>query len=252
MIHKDTVGAIDLSGPKEITGDLTSTGATLLEGLTSSSLETIGGDFTLTNLIKLNRLSFTSLESVKTLNWQTLRALDFAELGPLKKADEVSISDTTLKTLDDIQLDTVNKMNINNNDRLTMFTSKLGSLKDNLNIQSNGLNLDVNFPNLAWIANMTIANVTKFSVPSLKVVNGSARFDANFFKSFTAPNLTHTETGDISFVGNGDLANLTFPVLKTIGGGLIIANNTELEEIEAFKKLETVRGAIKFRGSFDA
>lgn len=251
MIDSAAAGAIDLSGPKEITGDLTVKNATQLETLSSSSIETIGGKFTLERLEKLHNVNFASLESAGAIDFRSVPLLGTVQFGPLTKADEVTISDSAIETLDAIQLTTVKKMDLNNNRNIRIFTSKLGSLSDNLNIQANGIGLDVSLPSLAWIANMTIANVTKFSAPALKVVNGSARFDSNYFTTFTAPNLTHTESGDISFVGNGKLTNLTFPKLTAIGGGLLIANNTELEELDAFKNLETVGGAIKLRGSFD-
>ncbi|KAL2260712.1 hypothetical protein VTK26DRAFT_5211 [Humicola hyalothermophila] len=251
VIDSDAAGTIELSGPREITGDLTVKNASHLETLRSSSIETIGGRFTLERLERILTVDFNSLESARAIDFRSVPILRNVEFGPLTEADEVTISDTSIETLDTIQLSTVKKMDLNNNRNIRVFSSNLGSLSDNLNIQANGIGLDVSLPKLTWIANMTIANVTKFSVPSLKVVNGSARFDSNYFESFTAPNLTHTESGDISFVGNGKLTNLTFPRLTAIGGGLLVANNTELEDLVAFKHLETVGGAIKLRGSFE-
>lgn len=251
VVDSDASGTIELSGPREITGDLTVNNATQLETLRSSSLQTIGGRFTVERSERILTIDFNSLKSVQAIDFRSVPLLRNVEFGPLTQADEVTISDSSIETLDTIQLSTVKKMDLNNNKNIRVFSSNLGSLSDNLNIQANGIGLDVSLPRLAWIANMTIANVTKFSVPSLKVVNGSARFDSNYFESFTAPNLTHTESGDISFVGNGKLTNLTFPRLTDIGGGLLVANNTELEELTAFKNLETVGGAIKLRGSFE-
>jgi hypothetical protein len=218
--------------------------------LQSSSLETIGGEFKMNNVTKLISLDFSELESVGSLSWTSVTNLQTATFGPLTKADQVIISDTFLNTLEGIDLSTVRLLDINNNRRLSTFTSKLGSLSENLNIQANGLSLNVSLPNLIWIANMTIANVTDFQVPSLEIVNGSARFDSNYFSTFSAPNLTETSSGDISFVGNSNLDNLTFPVLTKIGGGLLIANNTALEKMTAFPELESVGGAVKLRGSF--
>ncbi len=241
---------LDLSGFKAVTGDLSVLNNGVLETLVSSTLTTVGGAFTMNNVTKLNTLNFASLTSVGSLKWQSVTNLNAVTLGPLTKADEVTISDTFLDTLTGIDLTTVRTLDINNNRRLKTFASKLGSLSDNLNIQANGIGLDISLPSLIWIANMTIANVTKFSVPSLKVVNGSARFDSNYFESFSAPNLTHTESGDISFVGNGALINMTFPKLTAIGGGLLIANNTGLDQVTFFPKLTDVGGAVKLRGNF--
>jgi len=249
-IGTDAGSNIDLSGPQEITGDFSVLNNGVLENFSSSSLRTVGGAFTMNNVTKLSTLTFSSLTSVRALAWQSVTNLNAVTLGPLSKADEVTISDTFLDTLTGLNLTTVKKLDINNNRRLKKFTTQLENLGDNLNIQANGIGLDIDLPNLAWIANMTIANVTKFAVPSLQVVNGSMRFDSNYFETFNAPNLTHTESGDISFVGNGALNNMTFPKLTSIGGGLLIANNTGLDKVTYFSKLTDVGGAIKLRGNF--
>ncbi|KAK3307919.1 uncharacterized protein B0T15DRAFT_89740 [Chaetomium strumarium] len=245
-----TAGDINLDGPKEITGDFKVLNNGAISQISSSSLEKVGGAFTMTNVTKLNTINFSSLTSVQSLSWQSLTGINSVTLGPLREADSVIISDTFLNNLDAFNLSTVKVLNLNNNRRLVKISNSLKSLSDFLNIQANGLNLEVEFPDLIWIANMTVANVTKFSIPSLKVVNGSARFDSNFFTSFSAPNLTKTESGDISFVGNAKLQNMTFPKLTAIGGGLLVANNTGLDKIDAFNKLETVGGAVKLRGNF--
>ncbi|KAK4121327.1 hypothetical protein N657DRAFT_577959 [Parathielavia appendiculata] len=250
VIGTDTGARIDISGPKEITGSLEVLDNGVLETLTSSDLEKIGGAFTMRNVTLLTALDFSKLTQVQSLNWQSLNRIATLRLGPISQAEEVTISDTFLDKLDGIDLESVRKLDINNNMRLQKFTTQLKDLSDSLNIQANGIGLNVSFPNLVWIANMTIANVTDFSVPSLEVVNGSARFDSNYFESFSAPNLTHTESGDISFVGNGELKNMTFPKLTTIGGGLLIANNTGLDKVDFFPELQTVGGAVKLRGNF--
>jgi hypothetical protein len=253
VLTNTTGAAVDLSGPEEITGDLTVINHETLQSLSSSSLEKIGGAFRLNNVQILRDVQFPELKEVKELSILSAPTLGSLNFGPLTKADQVTISDTVLTHLDAVDVATLTKLDINNNRRLEKFATQLKSLSDVMNIHANGiggLGLSVNMPNLVWIANMTIANVTEFDVPSLKVVNGSARFDFNFFESFSAPNLTHTEDGDISFVGNGALTNMTFPKLTGVGGGLTIANNTGLDRVTFFPKLETVVGAIKLRGNF--
>jgi hypothetical protein len=249
VLGTQTGSSIDLSGPQEITGDLSVLDNGDLENFQSSSLKTVGGTFTMRNVTKLNTLSFSRLTSVRALAWQSVTNLNSVTLGPLSQADEVTISDTFLDALTGINLTSVNKLDINNNRRLKKFSTQLENMGD-LYIQANGIGLDIDLPNLVWASNLTIANVTKFAVPSLKVVNGSARFDSNYFESFNAPNLTHTESADISFVGNAALKNMTFPKLTSIGGGLLIANNTGLDKVTFFPKLTDVGGAIKLRGNF--
>lgn len=252
VIGPDTGDTIDLSGPGQIDGDLTMTSNGRIVSLSSTSLNSISGTFKLQNITILSTLSFPALQSVGAISFQSLPALDELSFGTpgITEAKSVIISDTHLNSLDGIDLETTSLVDINNNGRLTEFNTQLGNLSDNLNIQANGKDLKVTMPNLIWIANMTIANVTEFSVPSLEHVNGSMRFDSNYFESFTAPNLTSTGQ-DISFVSNSELTNISIPILESVGGGLTIANNTGLEKIN-LPKLETVGGAVKFRGNFSS
>lgn len=246
--------AIDISGPGEITGALRILNNGIIESFTSSDLTKIGGEFRVQNVTKLSGLSLAKLTSAKTVSWQSLTSLEAPVLGPLGTTSELTVADTAIKTLDAFDIRTAEKIDINNNKRMTAITSKLNNLGISMVLNSNGLErtgIPVELPNLVWIANMTISNVSAFAVPSLRIVNGSARFDSNFFKSFSAPNLTATQSGDISFVGNAQLTNLTFPKLESVGGGLTIANNTALDKIDGFPKLTFVGGAVKLRGSFD-
>lgn len=245
--------SIDLSGDlTEIGGDLIVDSNALLSDFSSTSLETIGGSFTLKNLTALSTLSFSRLSEVGSIDWATLTLLPELNFGTpgITKAKSVVIADTFIETIDGINVQSLTDMNLNNNKRLTKFSTSIKSLSNVLNVQANGLNLELEMPNLEWIANLTIANVTTFSAPSLKTVNGSMRFDSNYFESFSAPNLTEVQDGDISFVSNPQLTNLSFPSLERIGGGLTVANNTALEQVDSFKSLERVGGAVAFRGSF--
>ncbi|KAH9900112.1 hypothetical protein F4778DRAFT_740133 [Xylariomycetidae sp. FL2044] len=206
----------------------------------------------MTNVTKVSSLSFPALGEVGSIDWATLNALPEPTFGTpgITKAKSVTIADTFIENIDGINVDSLTDMNINNNRRLTKFSTSIKSLSNLLQVQANGLNLTMEMPNLEWIANMTIANVTSFSVPSLHTVNGSMRFDSNYFETFNAANLTQISEGDLSFVSNSDLTNITIPNLESVGGGFTIANNTALSAIDGFGALKTVGGAVKLRGSF--
>lgn len=252
VIAPQTGATIDISGPSQITGDLILLDNGEIQSFRADDLATIGGTWEMKNVTALSSLIFPSITKVNKLDWQTLNALDQLSFTTgITQAEEVTISDTFLSSLAGIDLATVKKMRIDNNRRLTSFVTQLRTLSDELRIQANGQKLEVSMPNLTWIANMIIANVTKFSVPSLATVNNSAKFDFNYFTDFVAPNLTRTQSGDLSFVGNANLKNISLPRLSTIGGGLLIANNTELSELNGLPALKTIGGAVKLRGSFD-
>jgi hypothetical protein len=246
--------SIDLSGSlQEIGGSLIVKNNGLLQTLSSTSLKTIGDAFALNNVTSLTSLMFPALGEVGSIDWSTLSALPEPTFGTpgITKAKSVTIADTFCENLDGINVQQVTDMNINNNKRLSKFSTSIKTLSNALYINANGLNLTMEMPNLEWIANMTIANVSSFSVPSLKAVNGSMRFDSNYFTNFIAANLTSIQDGDLSFVSNPQLANISLPLLKKIGGGLTIANNTILTKVDGLNSLQNVGGAILMRGSFD-
>ncbi|KAJ8125554.1 hypothetical protein O1611_g8085 [Lasiodiplodia mahajangana] len=245
---------IDLSGKlTEIKGKLTVKNNGLLQSLTSSSLETIGGAFQLNNVTSLYSLVFPELSEVGSIDWTTLSSLSEPTFGNpgVTKAQSVVVADTSVSNLDGINVQELTDMNINNNRRLSKFSTSIKTLSNALYVNANALNMTMEMPNLEWIANMTIANVSTFSVPSLKAVNGSMRFDSNYFTEFIAANLTEIHDGDLSFVSNPQLQNISIPLLTRVGGGVTIANNTDLEKIDGLGSLEDVGGAIKMRGSFD-
>lgn len=250
LIGTAASGTIDISGPQQITGDLIVENAGALTTLSSSSIGTIGGQFLLNNLTILSTLQFTDLVSVGSISWTALPALpQLTFTAVVKKAASVLITNTFLSTLDGINLDTVATLDINNNNRLKTFSTQVANITQLLNVASNGMDLDVSFPNLIWAANMTLRNVSSVSLPSLATVNGSLGFYGNYLDSISAPNLTAVTSGSLAMVANSDLANISMPLLKTVGGGVQIANNSALDGI-SFPLLATVGGAIDFSGNF--
>lgn len=251
VIGNQTDATLDFTGIDTIDGDLTLLNNKLVSSLKSTTTTKISGAFHLQNLTTLSTLSFTELTSVGSINFVSLTNIDVLTFtAGIKTASSIVVSDTFLSSLDGVDVVSADTININNNRRLVSYTSSLGNLTNLLNINANGLDLQVSFPELIWIANMTISNVSSFSVPSLKTVNGSMRFDSNFFTSFSAPNLTATTSGDVSFVSNAQLSNITLPQLTTIGGGFLLANNTAQDKVNGFNKLKTVGGAVNMRGNF--
>ncbi|KAI1494963.1 hypothetical protein F5X96DRAFT_335036 [Biscogniauxia mediterranea] len=254
LVSSSAGPTIDISGSLEsIGGSLIVQNNGLIQTLSSDSIKTIGDVFQLKNNTALTSLSFSALSEVGSIDWSTLNALPEINFGTpgITKADSVVIADTFVQTIEGINVQSLTTMNINNNRRITKFSSSIKNLKNELSVQANGLNLTMELPNLEWIANMTIANVTEFSVPSLKTVNGSMRFDSNYFTTFLAPNLTEIQEGDLSFVSNPELTNISLSGLEKVGGGFTIANNTALTKITGFSGLTEVGGAVKVVGSFD-
>lgn len=254
MVSKGAAGILDFSGLNQLNGDLIVADAGFVNGIASETLNAISGTFQLKNNTALNTLSMPSLHTVGSLDWNTLPQLDTLTFGTpgIQTAKSIVIGDTFLSSLKGIDVTSLDNLNINNCHRLQDLTLPLTNLSTELRLSFNGQrnDLKVSLPNLAWIANISASHTSLFEVPALKTVNGSIRFDKNLFTSFNAPNLTSIQTGDISFVSNNELKNLTFPQLTAMGGGLLVANNTKLDEVTSFPKLKTVGGAVKLRGNF--
>jgi hypothetical protein len=255
LISSSASGEIDLNGPEQIKGDLIAENAGALTTLASTSINSIGGAFTLTNLTVLSSLSFSTLTDVGSISWSALPALpqlNFPE--SIGMATSVLITNTFLSTLDGINLQTVDTLDINNNNRLKTFSTQVGNITTSLTIDSNGKDLEVSFPNLIWAANMTFRNISSLSIPSLAVVNGTFGLYENYMSVISAPNLTSVGSvkngvGGLAFVANPNIQNITLPQVATVGGAFQIANNSALSTI-SFPLLSEVGGAIDFSGNF--
>jgi hypothetical protein len=251
VVGEQTDAKLDFSGFTTIDGDFSVLNNKFVTDISSSSIGQITGTFHLQNLTALSNLGFSMLKSVGGINFVSLTAIDTLSFtSGVSQASKVVVSDTFLSSLNGLNMVSLESMDINNNRRLVRWDSKLTSLSGTLIINANGLNLAVALPSLLWINEARISNVSTFEVPALSVVNDSLRFDSNFFRTFAAPNLTHTEDGDVSFVSNPQLTNVSMPLLTSLGGGLLIANNTGLSKVDGFPLLKTVGGAVKFRGNF--
>jgi hypothetical protein len=258
VVGESIVGELALDGPSSISGSLIVSNAPNLTSLSSASIGSIAtskGSFTLSGLTVLSTLKFTGLTNVGSINWAALPALDLLTFPSIvSKANNITITNTFLSTLDGINLMTVGSIDINNNNRLTKFSTQVANITSTANIASNGKNLAVSFPNLIWAGELVFRNVSTVSIPSLAAVNGSLIFDENYFTSIAAPNLTSvgntaTGHGSLAFVANSALTNITIPQLATIGGGAQIANNSALQTI-SFPVLTTVGGAVDLTGNF--
>lgn len=199
-------------------------------------------------LIILDTFSAPSLNEVGSIDWQTLPALQ-SITAKITKAQDVSISDTNLLSLDGINLESANRFEINNNKFLRSVNVQLVNITDILSIEFNKPGVEAIFPNLERARNITFRDAGIIELPSLEIVENSISFVNNSIESLSLPNLT--EVGEsIAWVSNSQLTNISAPVLEDVGGAFQIANNTKLEELDGFPKLKQVGGAIDCAGTF--
>lgn len=253
---KDSNGhqQIQVDKLQKIDGNLTITDSTDLAQVTFSSLKDITGACVFSFLPGLADVNMPALNSVSQMNLTALpllQALNFGSVG-VTKARSILISNTGLGSLDGLNnLETVDALNINNNQALQNVTLKIVSVKTLVEIvDNNGLTtgLNVNFPLLQTAQNMTFRNCSDIKLPALQNVTDDLGFYGNDFESFSAPNFTTCRS--LVFVDNPELTNISFPSAKSANGTFLIANNTKLDKIDGFPNLEVVGGALDFSGNF--
>lgn len=191
--------------------------------------------------------ALTQVGSITLVALPNLNALGFGQT--VTKAGRVRIENTDLRSLDGIDLESTEGMLILNNPRLaTVNVNNIVNATGLINFSANSEKLKIQFPNLERAQNMTFRNATSVDIPSLKKTSGLLGFYSNTFQSLAAPNLT--ETGDLVFVDNSKLGNISLPALETVNGALQIANNTKLDTIDGFDSLALIDGTLDFTGKF--
>ncbi|KAF2184390.1 GPI-anchored cell wall organization protein Ecm33 [Zopfia rhizophila CBS 207.26] len=241
---------ISISGVRELDGDLSVKNNSNLESISADSLETIKGKFELNDVRALNTLSFPKLSTVEEIQWVALPKLQNLEFtAEVKKAATVVISNTQLQSLKGINIETIDKIDINNNPYISDISMQLGNITTSLNLEANNPEVNITFPNLEWAFNMTFRNCSSIDLPSLETLNGSMGLYGNVLSGFAAPNLTKIG-GALALVSNTEMTNLSLPELTEVSQNLQIANNTKLHKIDGLPKLKTIGGALDFNGNF--
>jgi hypothetical protein len=248
-IKTDAAGPIALDGVQVIDGTLSVENNKEIQQISADSLEEITSEFVLKEAPKLNIVSFPKLKTVGALQWIGLASLQ--NLGfdaEITKADNIRIENTQLQSLEGINIETIETMFVANNLYINTIDMQLGNITDSLTLSTNNPDVNVTFPNLIWAANMTFRNCSSVDLPSLEAVNKSFSLIGNVFDKFMGPNLT-TVGGALVISDNTELTNISFPLLTKVGFNLEVANNTKLREIKAFPQLETISGALDFNGN---
>ena len=253
LVGNLTVGGVLGSGAlanvKKIDGSLRIFNATDLSTFSADSIEEITGSLELQSLTVLTTASFGALEKVGTISLITLPAISTFATN-LKSASNILISDTSLESIDGFSaLTTVDSFNINNNRYLTSVKASLNTVSNALELGFNGQNTALSFDELIWANNITLSSVANVSFASLQNVNASMGFINNTFTTLSVDQLKSVgQTFTIS--SNDDLDSVSFKNLTTIGGGFVIANNTNLKTIDTFSKITTIGGALNVVGNF--
>jgi hypothetical protein len=240
-----------LNGVQTIDGDLTIENSADIVAFNANSLTDITGDLNLSNLTAIQTLSLDSLTSVGSISLQALPVLDNFVITSLTSADNIIISDTAVASLEGFNnLKEVDLFDINNNPNLVSIDSPIKTISNGLSISSNGEDLDLTFDQLIWANNITILDAGNVDFPLLTKVNQSIGFINNTFEYLNIDNVTDIGV-TFNIVSNDELTELSASNLKSLGGALVIANNTKLTNITGFPSLTSIGGALDVIGSFD-
>ncbi|CAI8507578.1 hypothetical protein ACO0OL_000396 [Hanseniaspora opuntiae] len=240
-----------LNGVEVIDGDLNIENSADIVAFNANSLTEITGDLLLQNLTSIQTLSLDSLTSVGSISLVALPVMDNFVITSLTSADNIVISDTAVSSLEGFNnLKEVEVFNINNNPNLVSIDSPIKSISNGLSISSNGEDLALTFDQLIWANNITVLGAGEVEFPLLTKVNQSIGFINNTFEYLNIDNVTQIGV-TFNVVSNNELTELSASNLKTLGGALVIANNSKLTNVTGFPSLTSIGGALDVIGPFD-
>ncbi|PHH88950.1 hypothetical protein CDD83_6857 [Cordyceps sp. RAO-2017] len=251
IVDENVNGMLSIEGPKQLKKDFIIRNATKLLGVSSSSVNSVGGRLILDGCQLLSSFNMQSLTSVNILQFVNLPQLSAMTLGTegVTKASSIIITDTFISNLTGLNFAQATTIEISNNAKLTTFTSVLVNVTKSLKLTNNGNNMQVSMPNLELAGDVQFRQVKSFDAPVLSKAESIKFNDSPELLSVSANNLTEI-SASLTFINNRKLSKLQFKALKTIKGDMTVQNNTALKEIDGFPKLESV-GNILLRGVFE-
>jgi hypothetical protein len=240
-----------LTGVQAIYGDLSIDNAIKAVTINAPDLELVAGEFEITNATILSTLNLAKLTTVGTLQFTTLPALGQIGLtSGLTSAESVIISDTSITSLEGINVFKLKVFNINNNGEIDVIHSGLQKVTSGLTITDNNPSVNVTLDKLASTNDLTLGKIGSLSAANLTTVNGSLSVIDTSVEDLEFKKLTSIGKS-LTIDTNDDLDSIDFPKLTSVGGALEIGQNDDLENFGGFPELETVGGTVNMTGSFN-
>ncbi|KAJ4424921.1 cell wall protein Ecm33 [Gnomoniopsis sp. IMI 355080] len=161
---------------------------------------------------------------------------------------QVDIVDTSLASLDGLAFTEIVHLNLTQNERLNTVNLPLINSSGVLMFAENGEAMELNMPDLSTVNELFISSVAQIKLPSLQKIQSTAKFDTNYFTTFSAPFLQSCG-GDLSIVNNPSLESFLLQQLSSVEGSLLVTDNSQLSIFAGFK-IESVGNDIELRGNF--
>ncbi|KAI8359463.1 hypothetical protein B0O80DRAFT_411365 [Mortierella sp. GBAus27b] len=260
-ISGPTISAVAWPALKSLTGSIKMSSNPHLTTLSLEGLQSSTGYITLFNNTALTSVNLPNVKSLNNLDIVTAPSLRQLSLPNVQSMNSLKVEDTGLDNSGSLPWSTLPKvadLGISNNKYLkSLEMPHLTEVSGRLVVAANGLmegqqgqGSTLLLPNLTSVSNCTFRHLTELQIPKLAQVGSSLSFDETNLKSIVAPHLKSVGQ-TLSIVSNNWLTNVSLAELTTIGGALLIANNTELTDISGFNQLKDISGVLNMRGAFN-
>lgn len=247
----DALTSINLTGVKQIFGDLNVNGTSQVTDFVAPDLQLVSGQLTLSDSTILDNVNLAQLSTVNSLLFNALPALEKTGLTTgITSADLIVIANTGLTSLDGINVFLVKVFNVNNNQEIALIDSGLQSVTDTLSINYNSDKVEIVLDQLTSAKNVDLQNIASLSFANLTLINGSLSLESSTFDSFSFEVL-QTIGNSLSINKNDKLTEFDFTQLTSVGGALSIQDNGDLDSFSGFPKLMTIGGSVVLEGDFN-
>ncbi|KAK3805929.1 MAG: hypothetical protein J3Q66DRAFT_393276 [Benniella sp.] len=247
-ISGTTMNAKNWPALQSLTGSIKFASNPLLTTLSLDGLQSSTGSISLFNNTALSTINVPNIKSLSNLEIVTAPALRQLPLPTIQSIGSLKLEDTGLDNTGALPWSNLPKatdLGVNNNKFLkNLEMPRLTEVSVRFVVAANGLMEG------QQVTNCTFRHLTDLQIPQLSQVGASLAFDETNLQTILAPKLKAVGQ-TLSIVSNNWLMNLTFTELASIGGALLIANNTELTNVDGFKQLKDISGVLNMRGAFN-
>lgn len=244
--YPDTL--ISLNNLERVKGSIIVHRSTSLIRFEAMLLEYISETFQMDRLQSLAMINTPSLHTVKSFDLRVLPILTHMTIDNLENVESLRIADTSLVSFTEVNTSNMTSFDINNNRYMETVSADVELVTSHFHIAGNGRNIRVDVKNLKTANNVTVSNVESLNLDSLEEVQGSVSILENNFSVLSLPQLQKVG-GSMRLADNRALARVQIGALKDIDGGLLIVNNTLLNDISFLPKLTVIGGGLDVEGN---
>lgn len=214
----------------------------------ATEIETVTETIQMDRLQSLAMITMPRLVHVKELDLRVLPLLTHMVIGNLEDVQSLRIADTSLVSFSEARTANMTNFDINNNRYMEAIVAEVEEVSNTFHIAGNGRNVRVEANKLRSANNITVNNVESLNLDNLEEVHGSFSILENSLTALSLPKLSRVE-GSMRIADNRILNDVHVGSLRDIGGGLLIINNTQLNDVSFFQNLTVIGGGLDVEGN---